>query len=119
VALRRELEQYNMAMEPLAGLARLSLLQKEPSRARVWVEDILEHLETRSLDGAEDPFSVYLTCYRVLEANGDPHAREILGKAYHVLQERAAKIHDQYLRRSFLENVTAHREIVQAWEGVG
>jgi hypothetical protein len=79
----------------------------------------LEHLETRSLDGAEDSFSVYLTCCQVLEANGDPRAREILGTAYRLLQERAAKIHDQDLRRSFLENVTAHREIIQAWEGAG
>ena len=119
VTLRRELEQRNMAMEPLAGLARVSLLRGNPVQARTWVEDILEHLETRSLDGAEDPFSVYLTCCRVLEANGDPRAREFLGTAYHLLQERAARVGDEDLRHSFMETVTAHREIVQAWEGVG
>jgi hypothetical protein len=33
-----------------------------------------------------------------------------------LLQERAAKIEDQDLRRSYLENVPFHREIVAAWE---
>ena len=32
--------------------------------------------------------------------------------AYDLLQEQAGKIEDPALRRSFLENVTAHREIV-------
>ena len=37
----------------------------------------------------------------------------ILSKAYHLLQERAARIGDEELRRSFLENGAAHRAIVE------
>jgi hypothetical protein len=55
---------------------------------------------------------IYLTCYRVLQANADPRAEEILCTAHNLLQERAAKIDDEELRRSYLENVAAHREIV-------
>ena len=33
--------------------------------------------------------------------------------AYHMLQERAAKITDKELRHLFLEDVAAHREIAQ------
>jgi hypothetical protein len=34
------------------------------------------------------------------------------------LQEIAGKFTDEDLRRSFLENVAAHRELVQEYEGV-
>ena len=68
-----------------------------------------------ALDGAVNPFRVYLTCYRVLKAGRDPRAQEVLGTAYRQLQERAAKITDEAIRRSFLENVAAHREIVWEW----
>jgi hypothetical protein len=59
------------------------------------------------------PFRVYLTCYRVLQAGHDPRAGEVLETAHRLLHERAAKIEDERLRRSFLEQVPAHREITQ------
>jgi hypothetical protein len=48
--------------------------------------------------------------------NHDPRAQDILRAAYHLLQEWAARISDEEMRRSFLENVAAHREIIEAWE---
>jgi hypothetical protein len=65
------------------------------------------------LDGTREPFRIYLTCYRVLRANHDPRAKELLETAHHTLQERAAGIADEEQRRSFLENVPPHREILQ------
>ena len=131
VALRRELGQANLAMESLAGLARIALAQGHCEQAQAHVEEIQSHLETgapstalrqgsgqgsgHALDGAVNPFQVYLTCYRVLKAGRDPRAQEVLSIAYRQLQERAAKITDEAMRRSFLENVTAHREIVGEW----
>ena len=35
-----------------------------------------------------------------------------MNAAYNLLQEQAARIDDEELRRSFLENVASHREIV-------
>jgi ADP-ribose pyrophosphatase YjhB (NUDIX family) len=57
-----------------------------------------------------------LTCYRVLGADQDPRAEELLKTAHGLLQEQAAKITDEQLRHSFLENVATHRELVQAFE---
>jgi hypothetical protein len=54
--------------------------------------------------------------YHVLRANGNPRASEILDAAYHSLREQAATIKDGDLRRSYLENVPAHRAIVTLWE---
>jgi hypothetical protein len=91
------------------------------------VEGVLSHLETNpelyctdefnpQLRAIEEPLRVYLACYRVLLASGDPRASEILEKAHNLLQERAALIDDEDLRRSYLENVAEHREIVAAWQ---
>jgi hypothetical protein len=79
------------------------------------VEEILGFLEENSLDGTDEPFRVYLTCYRVLQATGDPRAEEILDRAHRLLRERASRIGDESLWRSFLENVAAHGEIVREW----
>lgn len=115
LTLRRELKQPNLAMEPLAGLARVALAQGDLPQARTHVAEILHHLETGSMDGADEPCQVYLTCYQVLCAAGeDVLAQAILSKAHSLLRERAARISDAQLRRSFLENVADHREIMKA-----
>ena len=112
MALWRELGQHQMAIDALAGLARVSLAQDNLTRAQTHVEKILDYEESSTLEGTEESFRVYLTCYRVLRANQDPRAGAILNTAHSLLQERAAKIDDEELRRSFLENVAAHREIL-------
>jgi predicted ATPase len=111
----REHHQQVRAMECLAGLADISLGQGSLAEAEEHVEEILCHLETGGLDGAWHPARIYLTCYRVLNANEDPRAGDILEEGYRFLQERAAKISDEEDRRSFLENVEEHREIVEEW----
>lgn len=96
----------------MAGLARVSLAQGNPAQARAHIEAILSYLETHTLDRIYDTFQVYLTCYQVLKANRDSRAQDILATAHHLLLERAAKITDERVRRSFLENVLVHREIL-------
>ena len=100
----------------MAGLAQVSLIQGDLQQAKDQVEEILNHLETSTLDGTEEPFRIYLICYRVLLADQDPRAETILATSYQKLQERAAKITDDEMRVSFLKNVAAHREIVTEFE---
>jgi predicted ATPase/class 3 adenylate cyclase len=114
--IRRQLGEQNLALESLAGLARVTLTKGEPVEALAYVDEILDILETGSLDGAYEPFLVYLSCYRVLQENQDPRAVQVLETAQNMLQERASRIEDEDARDSFLENVTTHREIVSAWE---
>jgi adenylate cyclase len=112
MSLRREFGQPHLAMEPLAGLARVSLAQNDLTQAQTYVEEILDFLKDGTLDGTEEPFRVYLTCYRVLHANHDPRAQVLLATAHRLLQDQAAKIEDEGMRRFFLENMPAHREIM-------
>jgi len=116
--LRRELHEYHRAIDPLAGLASVSMSQGSMLQAQARVEEIMSCLQTSSLDGAWEPGRIYLTCYRVLQANGDARAQNMLEDGYCFVQERAAKISDEDDRRSYLQNVAANREIVEEWARV-
>jgi len=115
LSLLREERHPGHTMATLAGLARVALAQGNPSEGQMHVEEILRYLETGNLDGVRQAVHVYLTCYRVLRANGDPRADAILEEGYQFLQERAAKISDEGERRSYLENVAANREIASEY----
>jgi hypothetical protein len=51
-----------------------------------------------------------------LQASQARGALKLLTGAYCLLQERAAAVEDEVLRRSYLENVAAHREIVREFQ---
>ena len=115
--IRKALNQPDLTMEPLAGLAQVSLKQGKLSAAQKIVDEILGYLdEGGTLDGAEEPMRVWLTCYRVLQAAQDLRAPSILENSYQLLQERAQKISDESMRRKFFENIPCHAEIVKAWQ---
>lgn len=120
LAIHRELEEPHLAMEPLAGLAQAALVAGDESVALLRVEEVLSYLDGGgTLDGIEEPLRVYWACYQVLRAVEDPRALQLLSTAYQRLQELAAKLTDENTRRSFLENVPWHREIVAAAESHG
>jgi tetratricopeptide (TPR) repeat protein len=105
--IRQELDQLNLAMEARAGLARVSLAQGDVVGAQAQVAEVSDYLETGTLDGAIEPFRVYLTCVQVLDAAQDPRAAEIKRRARQRLGEQAAGIRDRKLRESFLSSAYA------------
>jgi DNA-binding SARP family transcriptional activator/Tfp pilus assembly protein PilF len=116
LTLRRELGQQNLTMEPLAGLAEVALAQQDLALALAYVAEILGYLDGGgTLDGTDEPIRIYLICYQALHANQDPRSDAILETAHRFLQEVAARIEDEALRRSYLENVPAHRELIAVY----
>jgi tetratricopeptide (TPR) repeat protein len=116
LALRESLNAEHTAVEDRAGLARVALVQGETAAGMAQLEKVLEFLqENPTLGGAAYPFRVYLICYQVLSASEDGRANEILFRAHEMLQERAAKVSDPAMRRSFLENVPDHRALLAAY----
>lgn len=115
VQIRQQLGETNRAMESRAGLARVYLAEGKLEQAQGQTEAILQHLAHQTLDGTEEPFLVYLTCYEVLQTSQSDRAQNLLQSAYEQLQARAAQITDPKLRRSFLENVTVHAQLMQLW----
>lgn len=120
LAIRRKLEQIALTMDDLAGLARVALARSNRAGAYAQVQEILSWLAENSPDGIEFPVLVYLTCYKVLSANGtDPEmqarARDVLETGYQLLQKRARQIQDEVIRRQFLEQVPFNRALLEAW----
>ena len=107
---------HHSSTEPIAGLARLALASGEVMSASRHVAAILSHLDHGgAIDGTDEPLRVYLTCYRVLDALGDPRAISTIETAWKSLQQKAARLPDEAARRRFLEDVPYHREIASAW----
>lgn len=100
-----------LAGEAYAGLARVFQAQGKWSQARDQVEKLCTLLQAHPLNGALEPFRLYLTCYRILHFVQDPRALDILASAHHLLYQWANHIDDADLKRSFLYNVPAHQEI--------
>jgi tetratricopeptide (TPR) repeat protein len=115
VKLRHESGEYHRAVESLAGLARVSLALRKPAEALSYVEEILDYLDVNTVDGTDEPFRVYLTCYGVLKANDDDRAQDILVTARKLFDARVRSIGDPKLRRSFVERVPAHRKLAREW----
>jgi hypothetical protein len=111
-ALYAEIGRNHMITEPRAGLARIALVQGNLMQAQAHIEDILTYLENHPLIGPDEPFMIYLTCFRVLEVNHDPRAATVLETAQRLLQAHADQIADDARRRSFLENVGVHHAIL-------
>jgi adenylate cyclase len=113
--LRQELNQQHLTVEPSAGKANVLLNQGNVEDAKITLDKVLTHLEIGPPNGTIAPGQIYLTCFQVLQANQDPRAQTFLETAHQLLQERAASIKDDLLKQSFLENVPAHREILESF----
>ena len=66
------------AIEPLAGLARVALARGDLAGALVYIEAVLIFLAAGPCTGLNEPFLVFLSCVRVLQALGDERADEVL-----------------------------------------
>ena len=106
-----------LTLGALSGLAWTELAQGRIREAQDRAAEILALLDGGYRPGADDKlFLIYLTCYQVLTAAGDPRAAELLTWAHFLLQEWAANAPDEETRRSFLENVAENREIAREWQ---
>jgi class 3 adenylate cyclase/tetratricopeptide (TPR) repeat protein len=113
LALFRRLGAHNLAMEPLAGLARTAFARGDSAAALEHTDELLSYLALITLDGAEEPFRVYLTCYEILSAAADPRAEGVRDRAARLLITRAERIHDPQARRQFLEEIPIHRALLE------
>ena len=102
----------HQALETRAGLIHAYLTEQRLEQAQNHTEELLPALADKAPYGMRETFRMYLICYRVLQANQDPRAEQLLTTAHRLLHKRAAKIEDERLRGFFLEKIAAHREIV-------
>jgi tetratricopeptide (TPR) repeat protein len=105
----------HLAMDPLAGLARVALAQQDMPQAMAYGEEILAHLAQGTLDGTSEPIRVLWTVYEVLMTAQDARAQDKLAEAHQALMVRADKMADRVKRQLFLTNIAVHRAVQAAW----
>jgi len=119
LVIRKTMKQHFRIAELQAALAELALHEGNLAEALGFIEPTLKFLDEHIPNGTDEPMRIYLTCYQVLQAAGDPRADEILTQAHTILMDRADKITDEAMRTSYLENVAANRQIVEAFSQRG
>lgn len=113
-----ELNMQHSIRQAKTGMAGVAFIQGNLVQAQMLANEILSDLEMHSMSTMDEIFWIYLTCYRILAVTADPRAHPTLAAAYTLLQEIAARIDDEVLRTSFLQNVRFNREIIEAWQAL-
>ena len=116
IGVRRQVGQLALVMESIAGLVKIFLTQNKLDSALTATQEILEYWDqTHSLDAANEPFQILLTCYHSLAANHHPRATEILEMTFNRLGQHVARISSSVARQSVIEQVAWYREIIAAF----
>ncbi|MFK7907717.1 MAG: tetratricopeptide repeat protein, partial [Chitinophagales bacterium] len=116
-ALDLRVKQEKARLEPLAGLALATLAQNKLEEALQNATAILSFAENaEDIQSTPDVLKAYLHCYQVLSQQQDARANEILNKAYGLLQKALAKIPDEKMGYSFLNNVEVNKQIMEAYQ---
>jgi len=113
--LRRRVGKPEQLLDPLAGLAQNEYQKGEFKEALKYVEEI-----SAIVDGfiaerwSDDPYWIYLVCYRVLQENEDERAQVWSERGRSILLEKADLLSDGAMRQTFLEDVPSHRGLWQS-----
>jgi tetratricopeptide (TPR) repeat protein len=96
------LDLPTLAREARVGLAHVELAEGDVESAVAIVREVVTHLDIEGLEGSISPGRVLLTCWQVLDAAGDPAARDVLERAHVYLRTRAESVGDDELARGYL-----------------
>lgn len=112
--LRQETGLHALAVDSLAGLARVATAQGDHAAAIAWADRVLIWMEAYGPDGVGDPLLAYLGAYRALLAAGET-GRGLAGlrRAYRLLLQYADTIADPERRRAYLHEISPGKPI---WE---
>lgn len=112
VATRQKIARGSVLYEGWAGLAEVALQQRQLEKAQTWAQAILPLIFNEQISG-ENPFRVYLVCYRVLAKVGDSRANKVLDLAVSKLQAQAELLTEPNARERFLYGLASHRGIME------
>jgi hypothetical protein len=110
-----ELGEEPSKLKVQAALANLALARggkNELDKALAYLNELLPLLfrEQSSEESQLLPLGFYLTCIRVLQAQADPRAEQLIIRAGAELRARSDKITDAAFRRGYL-NISEHRAL--------
>ena len=86
--------------------------------AKNLLSPVLAAVNGRLPNGAEDPFYIFVVCYKVLKAIDDQRAEQFIKQAYFQLEKIAQKITDQEAQKTFRKNIVSNQEIITYFKDV-
>ena len=111
-AIARDEASQSLLAEVVCAQAQLSLALGDGERALGCVAELVGNDTHLSIEQAMDPSSLYMTCYTVLNAVGEPWAEQMLVRGRRCLEEQASLITDEELQQAFRENIAYHRTLL-------
>jgi hypothetical protein len=115
LAIRDQLGQPSLSMEPISGLVEAALGMDDLQTASFEAQKILAYFDGGgALEGVEEPLRVYHVCYKFLNNIRDPHAKEILQEANRLLESQVSKFSDPLSRKLYVENFPWRQAIFSA-----
>lgn len=112
IALHQEAGQADASRDPWAALAMTLLSLGQPAEAFRCVDEILRLSKGKPIEENNEPGRVYLGCFEVLRASGDPRAAEVLQQAQQFLQAKISHL-TQPDEQEMFKNVPFHRQLLQ------
>ena len=109
--LHEELGSRARLVEARAALAEVVAAQGRDDEAHKLVEEVLDHVRSHGTDGIEEPVAALLSCRKALGASDEIIAAELIDLAKAHVEKTSARISDPAIRRSFVEEVQAHRRL--------
>ena len=99
----------------LAIIATAQLALNQPTEAFATACQALEILDNCAGEGPDFPHRDYWMCYQVFQTLGEKlRAAQALTSAHRLLIQQSQRISNLEMRRSYLENVTFNRSILEA-----
>ena len=118
LALYRRVGREMMAVECLAGLARVALAAGQVDEAQRCIGEVTRYLDDGgTLDGTEDPIGIYLACHEILRGGHSSGGEDYLASGRALLMKRAESLGDDE-REGFLRRVPSHRALLEACEAL-
>ncbi len=119
LAIRQEIGESGNALVTQAWLAMAQAAAGQAQAARTHIEAVLAQLQAEGYSGDYPEQEVWWAACCVWRACGEmARARACLEQAHQLVEERAGRIENPDLRRSFLEQVPVNREVEQEWRGL-
>ena len=112
LAIRHELNQPSLSMEPLAGLVETYMKTGDSEAASREAGKILQFLESgATLDGTDEPLRVYHACYQQLAQEQHPRSKQVLQKALDLLAAQLSQFSDEASRMRYIEHIPWRRAL--------
>jgi class 3 adenylate cyclase/tetratricopeptide (TPR) repeat protein len=112
--IKRETRQRAAAVEDVAHLGLVALELNQLELAATYARHVLDFIQNHNTQGIEHLATVYLTCYRILQANQKTEqAAQVLAQGQQYVASQAEQIDDPVMRQNYLTGIPENQALAE------